>query len=171
MEFAVGLIKNYCITVSMQKISLSHTLIPTINIQKTRLLNWFALQIWLIKKIIQSDWLGTFWPISQEQNLSQIWDLCRNTVNINFHYITNSVKINAKFFNKFKKPCFGPFLVRFPNLGQIFFSQKSSSIMHNLISVSSTMPKFRKKQWYMPSKKMPGQMVEQMEGRLLLGIQ
>ena len=171
MEFDVGLIKNYCITVSMQKISLSHTLIPTINIQKTRLLNWFALQIWLIKKIIQSDWLGTFWSISQEQNLSQIWDLCRNTVNINFHYITNSVKINAKFFNKFKKPCFGPFLVRFPNLGQIFFSQKSSSFMHNLISVSSTMPKFRKKQWYMPSKKMPGQMVEQMEGRLLLGIQ
>ena len=34
-------------------------------------------------------------------------DMCRNTANnINFYYITNSVKINEKFFNKLKKPCF-----------------------------------------------------------------
>ena len=29
--------------------------------------------------------------------------MCRNTANINFHYKTNSIKINDKFVNKFKK--------------------------------------------------------------------
>ena len=44
-------------------------------------------------KILQSDWLRAFWPISPEQDFSQIWDLCRNTANnINFRYRTNSVK-------------------------------------------------------------------------------
>ena len=51
-------------------------------------------------KILQSNWLSAFWPISQE--------LYRNTSNkINFHYKTNSVKI-TKFFFKFKKPFFWP---------------------------------------------------------------
>ena len=45
-------------------------------------------------KILQSDMLREFWPISQEQHFSQIWDLSRNTAyHINFHYRTNSVKI------------------------------------------------------------------------------
>ena len=26
-------------------------------------------------KILQSDWLRTFWPITQEQKISQIWNL------------------------------------------------------------------------------------------------
>ena len=35
----------------------------------------------------------------RNQNFSQIWDLCRNTVNnINFHYRSNSVKINDQIF-------------------------------------------------------------------------
>ena len=47
------------------------------------------------KKTLQSNWLRSFWPISQEQTFSQTWDLCRNTAkNIYFHYITNSVNIN-----------------------------------------------------------------------------
>ena len=51
------------------------------------------------KKILQCDWLRKFWPIYQEQNYSQISDLCRNTVNnISFHYRTNSVKINDQIF-------------------------------------------------------------------------
>ena len=51
------------------------------------------------QKILQSDWLKTFWPISLEQKFSQIWDLCRNTENnINFHYRTNSVKIKNQIF-------------------------------------------------------------------------
>ena len=50
-------------------------------------------------KILQSDWLRAFWPISQEQDFSQIWDLCRNIANnINFHYRTTSVKINDQIF-------------------------------------------------------------------------
>ena len=51
------------------------------------------------KKILQSDWLTTFWPISQEQKFSQVWDLCRNTANdIYFNCRTNSVNINDQIF-------------------------------------------------------------------------
>ena len=32
-------------------------------------------------KILESDWPTAFWPISQELDLSQIWDLCKDTVN------------------------------------------------------------------------------------------
>ena len=74
-------------------------------------------------KILQSDWLRAFWPISHEQVFSQIQDLCRNTANsINFHYRNNSVKIIDQIFLKFKKPYFGPFL-KF--LGQKMFSRTS----------------------------------------------
>ena len=46
------------------------------------------------KKILQSDWLRKFWPISQGQKFSQTGDLCRNTANnIYFHCRTNSVNI------------------------------------------------------------------------------
>ena len=49
--------------------------------------------------VLQSDWLRTFWPKSQEQKFSQIWDLCWNTANyICFHHRTNSVKINDHIF-------------------------------------------------------------------------
>ena len=52
---------------------------------------------WL--KILQSDCLRTYWPISQERKFPQIWDLCKNTANnINFHYGRNSVKINDQIF-------------------------------------------------------------------------
>ena len=38
-------------------------------------------------KILQSDWLRTFWPKSQKSFFFQIRDLCRNTANnINFHF-------------------------------------------------------------------------------------
>ena len=48
-------------------------------------------------KILQSDWLRAFWSISQGEKNYQIHDLCRNTANnINFHYRTNSVKINGQ---------------------------------------------------------------------------
>ena len=46
-------------------------------------------------KIMQSDWSTAFWPISQEQEFSQVWDLCKNTANIiKFLYRPNSEKIN-----------------------------------------------------------------------------
>ena len=44
-------------------------------------------------KILQFNWLRTFWTIFQEQKYFQIWNMCRNTAsNINFHYRPNSVK-------------------------------------------------------------------------------
>ena len=46
-------------------------------------------------KILQSEWLRTFWPISEEQ----LEDLYRNTVNkINFNYRTNSGQTNYQIF-------------------------------------------------------------------------
>ena len=52
----------------------------------------------------------------------------------------------TKFFNKFKKTLFlAHFWSTFPILGKNFFSGKSSSIRHNIIWISDTMPKFRKK--------------------------
>ena len=62
-------------------------------------------------KILHSDWLGVFWPISQEPEFSQTLDLYRNiSNNINFHYIPNAEKIMTKIFNNFKTPCFGDIL-------------------------------------------------------------
>ena len=50
-------------------------------------------------KILQSDWLTAFWPISQEPDFSQVWDLCKNTANIiKFLYRPNSEKINDSIF-------------------------------------------------------------------------
>ena len=60
-------------------------------------------------------------------------------------------------FNTFKKPCFWPIFGPFSQFwGKKFFSGKSSSVTHNFIWVSSTMPKFRKNERY-NSKKTPGQ--------------
>ena len=78
---------------------------------------------------------------------SQIWDLCRNTVNnINFHYRSNSVKLNDKIFPCIQKnPVFGPFLAHFSNFwGKKNFSGKSGPVTHNFMWASSIMPKFRK---------------------------
>ena len=50
-------------------------------------------------KILQSDSLRPFPLTSQEQDFSQIQDLWMNsTNNANFHYRTNSVKINDQIF-------------------------------------------------------------------------
>ena len=62
------------------------------------------------EKILQSDCLRTFWPISQEQKFSQTGNLeIGNTVNIYFHYRTISVNINDQIFQKTL------FLAHFPN--------------------------------------------------------
>ena len=75
---------------------------------------------------MQSDWPRAFWPISQEPDFPQVWDLCKNTaVNINFLYRPNSEKLMTKFSNKFKKPNFGPFLGQenfFPKI-QLYHAQ------------------------------------------------
>ena len=69
---------------------------------------------------MQSDWPRAFWLISQEQDFSQIQDLCRNTANNkHFHQRTNSVKLMINFFFKLKNLLFA----HFPN----FRSKKSFS--------------------------------------------
>ena len=72
---------------------------------------------------MQSDWLRAFWPKSQEQDFSQISDLCQNKANNkHFHYRTNSVKIGTNFSKLKKKPIF----CQFPHfLEQKSFSTKS----------------------------------------------
>ena len=95
------------------------------------------------KNILQSDWLKTFWPTSQEQKFSQIWDLYRNTANkVYFHYRTNSVNINDQIFKQIQKTLFlDHFWSIFPIFGvKKFFLENP----YNSIWLSSTMPKFRK---------------------------
>ena len=44
-------------------------------------------------KILQSDLPRALWPINQEPDSSQIWDLCQKAANnINFRYGRNSEK-------------------------------------------------------------------------------
>ena len=57
--------------------------------------------------------LRTFWPISQEQKISQVQNLNRKkSNNINFHYWSNLIKINEQIFQQIKKTLllahFGP---------------------------------------------------------------
>ena len=91
------------------------------------------------------DW-EHFNPLSQVKKIFQIWDLWRNTAsNLSFHYRTNSVKINDKSVNKFKKLCFGSIFGPFFQIFglKFFFSRRSCSVTCSFIWVSSTMPKFR----------------------------
>ena len=39
------------------------------------------LEIEVDLKILQTDWLRAVWPMSQEQDFSQVWGLCSNTAN------------------------------------------------------------------------------------------
>ena len=85
---------------------------------------------------------------------------CTGTQQIISIFIIEQIKWKfiTNFFFKFKKsyswPIFGPF----PQFwGQKKFSNITGSVMHYLIKVSSTMPKFRETQWS-HSKKKPRQM-------------
>ena len=84
-------------------------------------------------KILQSDWLRRFWPISQKPDFSQIWDLCKNTVNS----IDQSQKKTMKnFSNKFKNFIFDPSSTFW---GQMFFFSKIPAVTHNTKSASNAM--------------------------------
>ena len=62
-------------------------------------------------KILQSDSVRTFWPISQELDFSQVQDLYKNTaININFLHRPNAEKNSwLNFPINSKKPIFGSF--------------------------------------------------------------
>ena len=48
-------------------------------------------------KILQSNWLRAFRPISQEEIFPK-YRICAETANTNFHYRINPVKINDQLF-------------------------------------------------------------------------
>ena len=77
-----------------------------INMYKIRLFHWLALEIHLIKKSCNLIGWEHFDPYLRNKNFPK-YGICAGTQqsNINFHYRTNSEKINDKFFNKFQKPC------------------------------------------------------------------
>ena len=46
-------------------------------------------------KLLQADWSRAFWPISQDPDFSQVWDLCKNAANIiKIFYRPNAEEIN-----------------------------------------------------------------------------
>ena len=59
-------------------------------------------------KILQSDWLRAFWPISKEQNFHQQQRCCAGTKKIIKIFIIEQIqrKLISNFFFKFKKPYF-----------------------------------------------------------------
>ena len=64
--------------------------------------------------ILQSNWSRSFWPISQEPDFCEVWDLCKNTANIiKLLYRLILEYVITKFSDKFKNPVFGPFWVQF----------------------------------------------------------
>ena len=80
-------------------------------------------------KILESVWLRAFWAISQEQEFSNVWDLCRNAGNnINSHYRPNSVQINDQFFNKLKNLFLANFWPVFSVLGAINFFARNQAL-------------------------------------------
>ena len=130
---------------------------PFLAIPTQKIFDQFLIYVNLYRHAKDQDFFNLFWRYGWLKNtaiwlnenilahISQILNLCRNIANnINFHYRTNSVKINDNFSINSKNHVFGPFLVQFLYFGGKNFSGKSGSLMHNFIWVSSTMPKLRK---------------------------
>ena len=69
---------------------------------------------------MRSNWLRAFWPKSQEQDFSQILDLCKNKENNIF--ITEQISENCDQFFQIKKTLF---FADFPNFWSKSFSKKS----------------------------------------------
>ena len=68
--------------------------INCINMQKSRLFLSCSTDL-VDLKILRSDWSRAFWPISEEPEFYQIWDLSKHTaINISFDYIHSK---NARF--------------------------------------------------------------------------
>ena len=73
----------------------------------------------------------------------------------------------TRFFNKFKKPFFDPFLVHFPNFeGKKNFSRKYGSFMHNFIWVSSKSQNLEKTNDTIPRKRPDRRKYGKTEGQM-----
>ena len=73
-----------------------HQLLTFINLYelaKNQAISTFSSRDIVHLKILQSDWLSAFWPISQELDFSKTHDLSWNiATNINFQYRPNREK-------------------------------------------------------------------------------
>ena len=73
----------------------------------------------------------------------------------------------TRFFKKFKKPFFDPFLVHFPNFeGKKIFSRKYGSVMHNFIWVSSISQNLEKTNDTIPRKRPDRRKSRKTEGQM-----
>ena len=94
--------------------------------------------IWLAENILAN--------ISGTKNFPNMGFVLSILNNTNFHYRTNSTKINDHIFQQIQKTVFGPFLVHFPDFwSKKLFFRKFGPVMHNFKWVSCTMPKIWRK--------------------------
>ena len=99
-------------------------------------------------KILQSDWPRGFWPVSQELDFFQVWNLHRNPANnIHLDYRPNSKKLITKFSNILKKPYF---LAHFPIFGAKIFFPKNTAL-----SCTTQQGLISRKKWWPNSKIIP----------------
>ena len=110
-----------------------------INTQKISLFDGFVLEIWLIKKSCNLTGWEQSGPYLRKQNFPKYGICGRTKHELLGHslFIIEQIKWKsiARFFNKFKKPCFWPIS---PIWGAKYISP-------NFTWVSSTVPKFRKR--------------------------
>ena len=110
--------------------------------------NWpFRSRDIAVLRILQSDWLRTFWPISPEPEFSQIWGLCSLFANHkSFHFRLNAKKVNDKILQKPWKTLFlahfGPIL---PHFGTIRFFSKNRAPSRTTLHRSASSCKISKK--------------------------
>ena len=110
---------------------------------------------------MQSDWLRTFWPISQVQKISNMGFVLSTLNNTNFHYRTNSAKINDHIFQQIQKTLF---LARFWSIFLIFGAKnftENSALSCNAQLQMGFLHHAKN------LKKMPGQTEERKDGKTL----
>ena len=115
-----------------------------IKMQKIRLFHRFVLELGLIKKSCSLTGSEHFGPYLRNKNLVK-YKVCAGTQQIIQILIIEQIqwKVMTEIFNNSKNPVFATFLVHFPNFeGKKHFHRKFSSVKHNLIWVSRTLPKF-----------------------------
>ena len=93
-----------------------------INTQKISLFDGFVLEIWLIKKSCNLTGWEQSGPYLRKQNFPKYGICGRTKHELLGHslFIIEQIKWKsiARFFNKFKKPCFWPIFGPFPQFGR-----------------------------------------------------
>ena len=125
----------------------------SINMQKIRLLHWFVLEKWSIKKSCNLIGWEHFGPYLRNKNFPKygIYAGAKQIISI---FIIEQIqyKSTAKFFNKFKKPSFLPIFGSFPVSGAKRFPLENPALSRatlyeflapwqNLEKIHKTIPK------------------------------